>query len=79
MGILGEELMFLLRKYVWELNVCFVFCFIEILRVELISEWFVLVLFVYVVDDDLYFRVMCYLLFLISFVFVIEIKWILYF
>lgn len=27
MGILGEELMFLLRKYVWELNVCFVFCF----------------------------------------------------
>lgn len=26
MGILGEELVFPLRKYVWESNVCFALC-----------------------------------------------------
>lgn len=26
MGILGEELMFPLRKYIWESNVCFALC-----------------------------------------------------
>lgn len=78
MGILGEELMFPLRKYVWESNVCFALCSTEILRVELISERLALALPVHVADDDLHLRVTCHPPFLISLVSAIEIKWILY-